>query len=53
MDTITKLKALKKGITYQKLAKITGAQEQALIRWVTGKSKISPAWQAIIEKNIA
>jgi hypothetical protein len=53
MDTLETLKHLKKHTTYRNLAKLTGAPEQALIRWITGKTTMSQAWQALIERNLS
>lgn len=55
MDMIERLKALKRqqGLSYAKLSQLTGAPEQNLIRWMTGKHQMSFAWQALIEARLS
>ena len=52
METLAKLRLLKKNTTYAKLAQQTGISECSLIRWVTGRHKISPAWEAILKTRL-
>jgi transcriptional regulator with XRE-family HTH domain len=52
MDTLAKLRILKKNTTYAKLAQQTGISEGSLIRWITGKHKISPAWLALLKSRL-
>ncbi len=52
MDTLTKLRILKKTTTYAKLAQQTGISECSLIRWITGRHKMSPAWEAMLKTRL-
>jgi transcriptional regulator with XRE-family HTH domain len=53
METLTKLRLMKKHTTYAKLAQQTGISECSLIRWITGRHKMSPAWEAIVKSRLA
>ena len=50
METLYRMK---KRATYKALAKQTGAPEQALLRWLTGKCQMSKAWEALIRSNLS
>ena len=52
METLAKLRLLKKTTTYAKLAQQTGISECSLIRWITGRHKMSPAWEAILKTRL-
>ena len=41
------------GITYAQLSKRTQLPEQQLIRWLTGKNRISQAYETIILKTLS
>lgn len=41
------------GLTYAQLAKRTSLPEQQLIRWLTGKNRISQAYEIIIIKTLS
>lgn len=58
-DPINALKLMKNGLceapdgyqcamSYAALSKHTGIPERQLIRWMTGKNQISPAWAALL-----
>lgn len=62
-DPINQLKQIKAGIqpapdgfkqpmSYAMLSKHTGIPERQLIRWITGKNKISPAWLSLLSQTI-
>jgi hypothetical protein len=51
-DTLETLRTLKRTLSYPKLSKLTGAPQQALYRWLTGKTHMSAAWQSVIEQNL-
>ena len=52
MDTLTKLRILKKTTTYAKLSQQTGISECSLIRWITGRHKISQAWEQVLKMRL-
>jgi transcriptional regulator with XRE-family HTH domain len=52
MPILAKLRLLKKHTTYAKLAQQTGISECSLIRWITGRHKISPAWERVLRDRL-
>lgn len=52
MSALADLKRLKKRMSYAKLSQLTGAPENALVRWLTGKHKISQAWETLIKTRL-
>lgn len=57
IDTLKQMKngliecpdGFKQAMSYAALSKHTGIPERQLIRWMTGKNAISPAWLALLE----
>lgn len=52
-ETLKKLKTLRSGgMTYDQIARLVGTGERQIRRWIRGETRMSPAWQIIIDQRL-